>query len=212
MATVGSLCTTIIGDLGRGDTSISDIVLIDIQSSVREYEAQRFFFNEKSLAITFSATDTYAMTLFAAAGSGVAEVVEVDGINITVSGRTYDLDPRGAQDILARQGNGNTGNPSFYALFNQSVLIESKPTQALTATMYAHVKFTEIAAGGFATTNVWSTEASELIRNATLKRLWGRRFKNYEASQAAAIAERDCLAALKRRTSALSGDSLDSYL
>lgn len=211
MATVGNLCTTIISDLARSDVSLSDIVLIDIQSAVREYEAQRFFFNERTLQVTLSATDTYALSLFATAGSA-ADIVEVDGIDITVNGRTYGLDIRGSQDILSRQGNGNTGNPSFYALFNQSVLIESKPTQALTASMYAHVKFTEIAAGGFATTNVWTNDASELIRNAALKRLWGRRFKNYEAAQASAVAERDCLAALKRRTSALSGDSLDSYL
>lgn len=212
MATAGNLCTTIIGDLARGDTSISDIILIDIQSSIRDYEAQRFYFNEKPLPVTFSATDTYALSIFAAAGSGVSDIIEVDGIEITVSGRTYDLSERGANEMRSRQGNGLTGNPSFYAVFNQSVLIETKPTAAITATMAAHVKFTEIAAAGFATSNPWTNDASELIRNATLKRLWGRRFKDYEAAQAARIAETQALAALKRRTDALTGSSLDGYL
>lgn len=212
MATAGALCTTIIGDLNRGDTSLSDIVLIDIQSSIRDYEAQRFYFNEQPMAITFSASDTYALSLFAAAGSGVSDIIEVDGIDITVSGRTYPLTERGQQEMMARQGNGLTGNPSFYCVFNQKVLIESKPSAVVTAMLYGHVKFTEIAAGGFTTSNPWTNDASELIRNATLKRLWGRRFKDYEAAQAAGIAEEAALKALKRRTDALSGSSLDGYL
>jgi hypothetical protein len=198
--------------LQRGDTSLSDIVLIDIQSSIRDYEAQRFYFNEKTLSITLSATDTYALSLFAAAGSGVSDIIEVDGIEVTVSSRTYPLTNRGADEMHSMQGNGLTGNPSFYGLFNQSVLIESKPSAAITATMAAHVKFTEIAAAGFSTSNAWTNDASELIRNATLKRLYGRRFKDYEAAQAAGIAEQSALQALQRRTNALSGDSVDGYL
>jgi hypothetical protein len=212
MATVANLCTTIIGDLQRADTSLSDIVLIDIQSSIRDYETQRFYFNEKLLSVTLSATDTYALSIYAAALSGVSDVIEVDGLDVSISSRTYSLRELTPRDLIARQGNGLTGNPSFYAIFNQSVCIESKPTPAVVSTMMAHVKFTEIAAGGFSTTNVWTNDASELIRNATLKRLWGRRFQNMEAAQAAAIAEASALKALQRRTDAVAGSTLAGYL
>lgn len=212
MSTVSDLCTTIISDLNRGDTSISDTILIDIISSVREYEAQRFYFNERLLPVTVTATNTYALSLFAAAGSGIADIVEVDGIEITVNNsRTYELDLKGAQEILRRQGNLVTGNPSFYAIYNQSVLIETTPSQVLTATMSAHVKLTEIVAGGFATSNAWTNDGFELIRNATLKRLWGRKYKDYQAAQAAQVAESSALAALQRKTDALSGSEMGSY-
>lgn len=212
MSTAGDLTTTIISDLNRADTSLSDIVLIDVLSAIREYEAQRFYFNEMTLAVTVTATNTYALSLFAAAASpALADIIEVDGIEILVNNsRTYSLRQIGAQDMLRRQGNNYTGNPSFYAIYNQKVLIETTPSQVLTATMAAHVKFTPIAA--FSDTNVWTNDASDLIRNATLKRLWGRKFKDYTAAQASGVAEQASLEALKRRTDALSGSKIDSYL
>jgi hypothetical protein len=212
MATAGGLCTTIISDLGRGDTSLSDIVLIDIQSAIRDYEAYRFYFNERALSVTLSATDTYALSLFAAAGTGISDIIEVDGIEIAVSSRTYDLTEKTSAELHSRQGNGLTGYPSLYAIFNQSVLIESKPSPAVISTAFCHVKFTEIAAGGFSTTNVWTNDASELIRNAALKRLWGRRFRDYDAAQAAERAEGQALRALQRRTEALAGDRIEGFL
>jgi hypothetical protein len=212
MATVGALCTTIIGDLQRSDTSLSDIVLIDIQSSIRDYEAQRFYFNERLLSVTFSNTYTYALSLYAAAGSGIADIIEVDGITVAVSStRSYDLEEKTSNWVMSRLNNAVLGYPEFYALFNQSVLIDPYPAsgQNYTSTMAAHVKFTEIAAGGFATSNVWTNDASELIRNATLKRLYGRRFKSPEDAAMAAEGERLALAALRRRTDAVSGGRLE---
>ena len=65
MSSVGDLTTVIISDLGRGDTSLSDIILTDIRSSISQYENERFYFNEQFLTATFSATDTYALNLWA---------------------------------------------------------------------------------------------------------------------------------------------------
>jgi hypothetical protein len=139
----------------------------------------------------------------------VADIIEVDGIDITTSGRTYELSQLGSQDMLRRQGNGYTGNPSFYAIYGQKILIESTPAQALTATMAAHVKFAEVS---ISSSNVWTNDAFELIRNASLKRLWGRRYREFENAAAAAQAEQLTLQALQRRTDALSGSKLTGYL
>lgn len=214
MATAGNLVTTIISDLGRGDTSLSDVVLIDVQSSIREYEAKRFFFNEQTLSVTLSATDTYPLSLFATAGS-VADVVEVDSVTVVIGvSRNYDLAEMPFKDLLAISANsaGVQGYPQFYSFWNRSLVINPAANAAYLASMYAHVKFTEIAAGGFSTSNVWTNEASELIRNATLKRLWGRRYRDYEAAKAAGVAELDALQSLQRRTDAMSGGSLSGYL
>lgn len=213
MATAGNLVTTIIGDLARSDTSLSDIVLIDIMSSIRDYEQTRFYFNEQEISVSLSATDTYALSLFAAAGVGVADIIEIDSMTVAISAtRSYELTERTARELQAMQGNGIVGNPSYYAVFGQSLLIETKPTPTVLGVMCAHVKLTEIVAGGFSTTNVWTNEASELIRNATLKRLWGRRFRDPESAQMAAAAERDALMALKRKTEGLSGNSIEAFL
>ena len=210
MTTVATMVTNIINDSGRSDTSLSDVVLVDIKSSIRDYEAERFYFNEQGLAITLSATDTYALALFAAAGTGVADIIEVDGINLIVGTRSYDLTEKSFSEISAKQNNGVTGNPTDYAIFNQSVIVFPKPTTMLSAIMAAHVKFTEITA--FTDTNPWTNDASELIRNAAEKRLWARRWKNPDNANAAANLEQSAYLALKRRTDALSGDSVEGYL
>lgn len=208
MATISDLCTTIIGDLQRNDTSLSDIVLIDIQSSIREYEAQRFFFNEAKLTCTLSATDTYALTLFAP--SGVADVVEVDQVQCTANSSTYDLDELNIREINSlNAANSGTGLPTRYAVFNQSLTIYPKAGSNYLATVWAHVRFNDVT---ISTTSVWSNAGFELIRNATLRRLWGRRFKQPELAQGATAMERDALTALQRRTEALAGNSIPGYL
>ena len=55
---VGALCSLIITDLARNDTSLSDVLLPYIQSSVIDYETDRFWFNEVNLSLTISATNT----------------------------------------------------------------------------------------------------------------------------------------------------------
>lgn len=208
MASISDLVTTIIADTARSDTSISDIVLVDVLSSIREYEAQRFFFNEQKLTCTLSNTDTYALTLFAPAG--VADVIEVDDLSVTANGNTYTMEEIGLRDINALSAaNNTTGYPTRFSYFNQSLLIYPKASSNYLATLFGHVRFAEAS---ISTSNVWSNIASDLIRNATLARLWGRRWKNPEAAQAAKSMERDALSALQRRTEALSGSRLSGYL
>lgn len=216
MATVGNLCTEIIGDLRRVDASLSDIVLVDIQSSIREYETQRFYFNEQAISLTLSFTNTYALSLWAAAGTGVQDIVEIDFLNVLVnSTRTIQLEERTIKDLDLISGGTTSinGYPQFFSVFNQQLKIfPLAAASGYVSTMYAHVKFTEIAAGGFATSNPWTNDAAELIRNAALKRLWGRRFRDYDAAQACAQGERDALRALQRRTEGLSDQRLAAYL
>lgn len=212
MATVGNLCTTIIGDLARGDTSLSDIVLIDIKSAVREYENHRFYFNEQDINLTLSQTQTYLLSLFAAAGTGVSDIIEVDVFEVTVSGRTYTLREKPWAELKQLDSGTSTlqGYPEYFSYWAQAVKVYPMPNGTYTGTMSAHVKFTELSA--MSDTNAWTNDASELIRCATLKRLWGRRFRDYTAAQAMQLAENDALASLQRRTDALTGSTLQGYL
>lgn len=213
MATIGSLVTTIISNLARNDLSLSDIVLIDVQSAIKDYEAYRFHFNERTLSITLSATNTYALSLWVATDATLGDIIEIDNMSVVVSGgRRYPLDEVGHDrmrwlDVGAGQP---TGNPQLYSLWNQSVVIDSFPTTAITGTIDCHVKLKAVTA--FTDDNAWSNDASELIRNAALKRLWGLRYHDYTAAQAAAVAEQDALGALQRKANALSGGRLRGYL
>lgn len=214
MATIGALTTTIIGDLGRQDLSISDIVLIDIKSAIKDYDATRFYFNERRLSITLSATNTYALSLWVATDATLSDIIEIDKVTVLVNGgtRRYALDEWQYSDLRDEDyGPGlPTGNPERYAIYSQSLVLDTFPSPAITGTIDCHVKFLDPVT--FASDVPWSNDASELIRNATLKRLWGRRFKDYDAAQAAAQGEQAALAALQRRTDALSGNVVSAYL
>lgn len=211
MATVGNLCTTIIGDLRRNDTSLSDIVLIDIKSAVRDYEAKRFYFNEKLMAVTLSATIGYSLAAFSTTGL-VADIIEVDMVSVVNSGRTYQLEEKSTMDWeQISTFFPDIGNPQYYQVYGQNFYVyPASLAVGAVAYMYAHVKFAELSA--MSDSNVWTNDASELIRNAALKRLWGRRFRDYDAAQACGIAEQDALKALQRRTEALAGTTVSGYL
>lgn len=214
MATVGALTTTIIGDLNRGDLSISDIVLIDIKSAVRDYEAYRFYFNERQLSITLSATNTYALSLWTATDATLGDIIEVDALTVLINGnRRYQVTQRSHSDMVDLEyGPGIPGgNPENWCIYNQSIIIDTYPNPAITGTIRAHVKFADMGTA-FTDDSPWTNDAKELIRNATLKRLWGRRFKSYDDAQAAAQGEQAALAALQRRTSALAGSVIGGYL
>jgi hypothetical protein len=214
MATAGNLCTTIIGDLSRSDTSLSDIVLIDIKSAIRDYEAYRFYFNERKLSITLSLTNTYALQLWTATDATLGDIIEVDNMTVLVnSGTRRYLLKEIAYNTMRDNDYGPglpTGNPERYALFGQSIVLDTFPTPAITGTIDCHVKFADLAL--MSDSNVWTNDASELIRNAALKRLWGRRFKDMESAQSAAVGEQAALAALQRRTDGLSGGVVAAYL
>ena len=214
MATAGNLCTTIISDLNRGDLSISDIVLLDIQSAIRDYESYRFTFNEQILTVTVTATQTYALSLFAASGTGVAEVVEIDDLAITIpASRTYSIQEVTWMEMGDIDSGVGTlqGYPQIYAVYNQNLQIYPKPNALFLAVMSAHVKLTEIAAGGMATSNAWTNQASELIRCAALKRLWGRKYQNMQMAQAMQVAESQALSSLQRRNEAITSTRIRGY-
>jgi hypothetical protein len=207
---VAGLTTLITSDLTRTDISATQI-LYDIKSSIRDYEASRFFFNEKALAVTISATNTYALTLWGTVAAVGADVVEVDSLHATVNGITYPLDEVSYDEWRDLTSTTTlTGDPQKYAVFDQKVWLYPTPVTAGTATMAAHVKYAEVVSQS--SSNVWTDAGRELIRCATLKRLWGRLIKDPEQAQMMQIAETQALAALQRRTDALSGHRVIGYL
>lgn len=205
-----ALTTLVTGDLTRTDITSAQ-VQTDIKSAVRDYEAYRFYFNERAITITISATSTYALALFAAASSGVSDIIEIDNMSVTVTGTVQDLDEISFREYRQLAINSTlTGYPTKYATNGQNVYLYPTPNGTYSVTMDAHVKFTELSAG--TDSNAWTLDARELIRCATLKRLWGRLIKDPQQAQMMQEGENQALAALQRRTDALSGHTIAAYL
>src|SRR5208282_2954706 len=151
--TLSVLQHTIIQDLNRNDQSLSDIILIDIQSAIREYEAKRFYFNELAyLTINLSSTqNVYPFSLWVTAAQALAgapassfqtvdtqgigglidDVIEIDSVQITVGAslstaiRNYTLieKPYRLLDDLDQGLPTLIGYPQYYAPFQKAIRI-----------------------------------------------------------------------------------------
>ena len=231
--TLSDLQQTIIQDLNRADTSLSDIILIDIQSSIRQYEGQRFYFNELAyLSIPLVSTvNVYPFSQWVTAaqnnvitstatndtqgiGAQIDDVIEVDSLQITVGAslstaiRNYTLieKPYRLIDDLDQGSPTLMGYPQYYAPFQKAIRIYPRVSPNLplmTANLSGHVRFAPLSQPN--DSNPWTNDAADLIRNATLRRLWQRRFRDAEGAEVSQQLEQESLQALQRRTSAQAG-------
>jgi len=210
---VSALTTKIIRDLSRGDLSISDALIPYIQSTVLDYEETRLYFNEQQISLTISLTNTYALSLFATAGS-VADIIEVDrdGVRVTVNGRNYGLKEKSWR-VLANMNTGvgtMQGYPTDYSIFNQALQIFPQPNATMTLTIDAHVRFTELV--NLSDSNPWTVEGRNLLRYGTCARYTGAYLRDTAAAQMFTAAEQRSLASLLRRTEAMSGTTIPGSL
>lgn len=200
-----ALQTLVTGDMNRSDlTSVAANAIVE---SIRKYEGHRFFFNERTMTVTLTATNTYALSLFAAAGlpaASIADVIEVDAFELVVNPtRIYPLTPVSFGEMIELDDGiaSIQGYPQIYTLWQQAVRIYPIPNGVYTGLMSAHVKFTELSAG--ADSNAWTTDAKELIRCAAQKVIYARYLKDQQNALGMQQLEMEALHALDRRTDAL---------
>lgn len=211
---VAGLTTLISSDLSRdaaagGPTATQ--ILYDIKASIRDYEAQRFYFNEMTVAETLSQTNCYSLPTWAQNVTGLNDIIEIDEIKVSVNGNLYRLEEIPYSRFLALTSSATlTGQPTKYAVFGRNVYTYPTPTTEYLAVLSGHVKYNEVTSQS--SSNVWTDDGRELIRCATEKRLYGRLIKDLEMAQAMQMAETQALAALQRKSDAQSGHVVSGYL
>jgi len=198
-----ALLTLVTGELNRGDVTSAQITT-EIQSAIRDYEALRFWFNEKSIQFTISATVTYALSTLAAKVSGADDIIEVDDLSVQVSGYWQSMQEVTWEEYGVRAvATTVTGIPTIYSIFDESLYIWPMPDTTYTGALTAHIKYTELSAG--ADTNPWCTDARELVRNAALARIFMWRLRDPDNARMAQYGAEQALNFLMRRTDAQSG-------
>lgn len=224
---VAELQARISTDLNRAEfdsstTLGSTNILYDIVSVVRNYEAQRFWFNEQQLGPkTITTTTTFALTTWCPGTDAhtASDIIELDSVKVYVGGlpavRTYTLEAKGwiELDHIDAMSRSTSGYPQYYAVLGGNLRVYPKPTNfspKLMIQLAAHVKFPDLAAT--TDTNCWTKEAKELIRCATERWIWLRRLRDPDSAQIVAEMEQTAYQALKRRTEALTEHRLRIHL
>lgn len=208
------LTTRISADLNRAEFSVtSTAILYDVLSVVKNYEVQRFWFNEQQLGPkSLSQTITFAFSKWCPGTDAhtASDIVELDSVKVYVGGlpavRTYTLEAKGwiELDHIDAMSKSTSGYPQYYAVLGSNLRVYPKPTNfspSLMIQLSAHVKFPDLATG--TDTNCWTSEAKELIRCATERWIWLRRLRDPDVAQIMAEQEQAAYQALKRRTEAL---------
>lgn len=195
MGTLASMNARIIAELGRSDTSMSDIVTAQILSSIEHYQTTRFWFNEVQATLTTSSSLAYY--------AWPADMLELDSMNITVNSRKYILKPMTYQQMDWLDLNQVFGYPDWYSTYAQQFRLYPVPNATFTIVLSYQKKFTTLSAG--ADSNVWTNEAERLIRIKTEKDLLALRYHDFDAAMALDVAERQALDQLLLQSDKLLG-------
>lgn len=141
-------------------TDLTDQIKRAIQTAIRHYERERFFFNENQATFTTSIDQEYYQESdFASAPA----IVEIDSIRITDNSSTYTLIRRDFGYIDSIQSNSSyTGTPTDYAYYNKKIRLYPIPDAANTVVVSHVTKPATLSAT--TDTNVWMTEGEEMVR------------------------------------------------
>lgn len=154
----------IIAELHRAD--VAAVVDDYINDAIAHYQRYRFWFNETSATQnTSDGTATYAWP---------TDMVELDSLIITVGTTLTPLRQVAPRDIDEMYVSSTfKGVPSVYADYKQQFRLYPTPNGTYTLTQYYLKNYTPLASGS-GSSNVWTTEAEELIRTRAKKLLVGQ--------------------------------------
>ena len=189
MPSFATMEARIIAELQRSD--LATFVDDAINDAINHYTRYRFWFNETSATQnTASGTAVYAWP---------TDFVMLDSLVITVSGTTYPLRQVSPREIDEWNSTTSTGVPTCFAEYKSQFRLYPTPNATLTLTQYYVKSFTALTTGS-ASSNVWTTEAEELIRTRAKKLLAGMYLNDLNLASYLDTHERDLFDGLQRQT------------
>lgn len=201
MTTQTALKAQIASDLDR--TDLTTYIGTAITSAIRYYQSKRFYFNE-------SRTETFAtvaaQSLYSSSDdTAIPNFYELDSIVLDDGSQVAALDPMTPDEWELATGSGTeSGRPTHYTRFNQSIGFWPIPDAAYTIRMVGHYEVAAPASDGEAN-NVWMTEAFDLIRYRVLAMLWVIPLRKPDMAQALRALEIDEFSRLSIETAAKTG-------
>lgn len=145
-------------------------IQLAIQDAIREWERQRFYFNEIRTASAFSTVLNQEFYTSADAAF-IATAATIDKMSILIGGNRLRLEPRTAdymEDISMNPT--NTGQPVEYAYYGEKIRFYPIPNGVYPVNALYTQRLAELTAAG--DTNVWVNDAEELIRLTAKEKLY----------------------------------------
>ncbi len=205
MTTLATLKARISSDL-RGRTGFTDQIASAIQDAIKQWEGERFWFNEKRFRLdTVAGTEEYSIpadltNTDASALSTGEDLLELDDVKILDDNEIYQLQQRSEQWLNNWQAPASqyTGTPDYYGVFANKIRIGPIPDAVYQITISGLAKLATVSDD--ADTNAWTNEAEFLIRHQALANLYRFPLRDGDGFAMANGAIADAVSALKRKT------------
>lgn len=202
MPTLGDLKTRIYSELHYTE---STAVQNAVESAIRSFNDQRFWFNEAQSTFVASLTTLYALS------TAIPNLAELDTLKVWVNSRPFLLSRKPwayLEDI--DQGTG-TGTPTDYAIHHEMLRIYPSPSATYTVEA-SYCKKISLTASADAT-GVWTNEAFDLIRHRAKALVYAEWMLDTENAQRCETLAQMELDRLQRQTSRYkSTDRIEPYL
>lgn len=131
-----------------------------ILSAISHYQREPWYFTQ-ARTVTFSTVDGQEFYTSSDAAD-IATMPGIDTLTATVSSEPKVLVPQ-TWEWMEDNASTSEGAPVFWCYFGRQVRLHPIPDQAYTIRAASNPRLTALSADG--DTNVWTTEAEELIRN-----------------------------------------------
>lgn len=201
MATFSDLLSRTADEINR--TDLSSQVQSAILTAVSYYAGFRFGGNEKRGTLTtISGTRLYD-TSTSSPGTLPSDIVEIDSIVCTVSGRDYLLEETSYEHLedIDPGTSLSTGEPRMWAWYAGKLRIYPTPNAARVLTLSYQYILTTLSASG--DSNFWTNDAEALVRARAKKYLAMNVLGDDELARRMDMVEREELSALRKRTNKL---------
>jgi hypothetical protein len=196
MPTLADLKAEIADDLDRSD--LTSAIGTEITRAIRFHQRTRFYFNE-TRDVTFSTVSGQSIYTVADNAS-IPKFIEFDQVTLEDGTNSVELDEifPNEWEVLTNTGSPS-GRPQRWTYFNQSIGLFSIPDKAYTVRLIGHI-IVDAPTDDGDSTNVWLTEAYDLIRSRVCAQLCLKKLRDPDGVQLYRPAEMEELTRLKGET------------
>ena len=193
MTTQTALKAEIAVDLRRSDLTTN--IATAISAAIRHWQTERFYFNESRLS-TFATVSTQSIYT-TSDDTDIPKWIEIDYVKLVDSdGQVYTLCRLSPEEMESLLYTGAaSGRPDSYSYFEESFRLHPIPDAVYTIRPVGLIRKAEPASDGEAS-NVWMTEAYDLIRLEAEERIYKNVLVDLERAAVVEGSKRDALSQL----------------
>lgn len=188
--TYGAMQDRIADELARSD--LTSQIQKAIQSAIKHYERQRFFFNE-ARSVTFSLSSSQEFYT-ASDHASIPNLLQIDAFTLLLNGTVYPVRQASYDEIEEMPGGTYDPIPSRYSYYGQQVRLYPVPSGGSLARVSGVLRLATPSAT--TDTNAWMTDAEELIRSRAEWDLYARVIRDPEMMMTSRALEQEALAAV----------------